>query len=86
MVVLASFDRLGRETRLILNAVAEPEKHGVRVRSVTEEFDTGTASGRLMLTNHQLFAIPTRTHVECANRMDLPKRGSLRLALDGRAI
>src|ERR1051326_5746038 len=43
-------DRLGREKRLILNAVAELEKLGVRVRSMTEEFDTGTATGRLMLT------------------------------------
>jgi DNA invertase Pin-like site-specific DNA recombinase len=32
--------RLGRETRLILNAVADLEKLGVRVRSMTEEFDT----------------------------------------------
>jgi DNA invertase Pin-like site-specific DNA recombinase len=36
-------DRLGRETRLILNAVAELEKYGVRVPSMTEEFDTATA-------------------------------------------
>jgi site-specific DNA recombinase len=43
-------DRLGRDTRLILNAVADLEKLGVRVRSMTEEFDTGTATGRLMLT------------------------------------
>lgn len=43
-------DRLGRETRLILNGVAEFEKVGVRIRSMTEEFDTGTATGRLMLT------------------------------------
>jgi site-specific DNA recombinase len=43
-------DRLGRDTRLILNAVAELEKVGVRIRSMTEEFDTGTATGRLMLT------------------------------------
>jgi len=32
-------DRLGRETRLILNAVAELEKLGVRIKSMTEEFD-----------------------------------------------
>jgi site-specific DNA recombinase len=43
-------DRLGRDTRLILNAVAEFEKLGVRISSMTEEFDTGTATGRLMLT------------------------------------
>jgi len=49
-LLLYKLDRLGRETRLILNAVAELEKLGVRVRSMTEEFDTGTSTGRLMLT------------------------------------
>jgi site-specific DNA recombinase len=49
-LLVYKLDRLGRETRLILNAVAELEKHGVRVRSMTEEFDTATATGRLMLT------------------------------------
>lgn len=49
-LLIYRLDRLGRETRLILNAVAELEKLGVRVRSMTEEFDTGSATGRLMLT------------------------------------
>jgi len=49
-LLIYKLDRLGRETRLILNAVAELEKLGVRIRSLTEEFDTGTATGRLMLT------------------------------------
>ena len=49
-LLIYRLDRLGRETRLILNAVAELEKLGVRIRSMTEEFDTGTATGRLMLT------------------------------------
>ncbi len=49
-------DRLSRETRLILNAVAELEKLGVRVRSMTEEFDTANATGRLMLTMLSGFA------------------------------
>src|SRR5258708_33633530 len=49
-LLVYKLDRLGRETRLILNAVAELEKAGVRIRSMTEEFDTGTATGRLMLT------------------------------------
>jgi len=48
--------RLGRETRLILNAVAELEELGVRIRSMTEEFDTGTSTGRLMLTMLSGFA------------------------------
>ena len=49
-LLVYKLDRLGRETRLILNAVAELEKLGVRVRSMSEEFDTATATGRLMLT------------------------------------
>jgi site-specific DNA recombinase len=49
-LLVFKLDRLGRETRLILNAVAELEKLSVRVRSMTEEFDTGTSTGRLMLT------------------------------------
>jgi site-specific DNA recombinase len=42
-------DRLGRETRLILNVVAELEKYGVRVKSMTEEFDTATVQNYFML-------------------------------------
>src|SRR5882724_11624464 len=49
-------DRLGRDTRLILNAVAEFEKLGVRVKSMSEEFDTATPTGRLMLTMLSGFA------------------------------
>jgi site-specific DNA recombinase len=49
-------DRLGRDTRLTLDAVAELEKCGVRIRSMTEEFDTATASGKLMLTMLSGFA------------------------------
>jgi len=55
-LLLYKLDRLGRETRLILNGVAELEKVGVRVRSMTEEFDTGTPTGRLMLTMLSGFA------------------------------
>ncbi len=32
-LLVFKLDRLGRDTRLILNAVAELEKHGVRVRA-----------------------------------------------------
>jgi len=59
-LLVFKLDRLGRETRLILNSVAEMEKHGVRVRSMTEEFDTATATGRLMLTMLSGFAAHER--------------------------
>src|SRR5260370_12751476 len=41
-------DRLGRETSQILAAVAGLGSYGVRVRSMTEEFDTATSNGRLI--------------------------------------
>ena len=59
-LLVFKLDRLGRETRLILNSVAELEKYGVRVRSMTEEFDTATATGRLMLTMLSGFAAHER--------------------------
>lgn len=59
-LLIYKLDRLGRETRLILNSVAELEKLGVRVRSMTEEFDTASATGRLMLTMLSGFATHER--------------------------
>jgi site-specific DNA recombinase len=59
-ILVYRLDRLGRDTRLILNAVAEFEKCGVRVKSMTEEFDTATATGRLMLTLLSGFAAHER--------------------------
>jgi site-specific DNA recombinase len=59
-LLIYKLDRIGRETRLILNAVAELEKLGVRVRSMTEEFDTGSSTGRLMLTLLSGFAAHER--------------------------
>src|SRR5215510_12143215 len=59
-LLVFKLDRLGRDARLILNAVAELEKHGVRVRSMTEEFDTATATGRLTLTMLSGFAAHER--------------------------
>jgi len=43
-------DGLGRATRVILNAIYDLEKYGVKLKSMTEPFDTGDASGRFLLT------------------------------------
>ena len=59
-LLIYKLDRLGRETRMILNAVDGLEQIGVGVRSMTEEFDTSTASGRLMLTLLSGFAAHER--------------------------
>ena len=50
LVLLFKLDRLGRATRVILNAVHELDSLGVKVRSMTEPFDTSDASGRFLLT------------------------------------
>lgn len=43
-LLVFKLDRLGRDTRRTLNVVAEFEKCGVRVRSMTEEFDSQTST------------------------------------------
>lgn len=48
-VLVYKLDRLGRDTRQTLNAVAEIESVGARVRSATENFDS-SAAGTLMMT------------------------------------
>jgi site-specific DNA recombinase len=55
-LLVYKLDRLGRDALLILNAVEDLKKLGVRVRSMTEEFDTSSATGRLMLTMLSGFA------------------------------
>jgi site-specific DNA recombinase len=49
-VLLYKLDRLGRNPRLILNAVADLELEGVQTRSMTEPFDTSSPTGRFLLT------------------------------------
>jgi len=49
-VLFYRLDRLGRSARLILNAVHELEQNGIRVKSMTEPFDTQEPTGRFLLT------------------------------------
>jgi site-specific DNA recombinase len=49
-ILIYRLDRLGRDPRGILNAVAELETLGVQVKSMTEPFDTSNPSGRFLLT------------------------------------
>jgi site-specific DNA recombinase len=49
-VLVYKLDRLGRDPRMILDAVAELAASGARLRSMTEPFDTKDPSGRFMLT------------------------------------
>jgi len=49
-VFIYKLDRLGRDARLILNCMNELESLGVAVRSMTEPLDTGSPSGKFLLT------------------------------------
>lgn len=77
-LLIYRLDRLGRDTRLILNGVDGLEKLGVRVRSMTEEFDTGSATGRLMLTLLSGFASHERDVIR-----ERSVAGTMRLAEAG---
>jgi site-specific DNA recombinase len=50
LLLIYRLDRLGRSARVILNAVYELEQYGVKIRSMTEPFDTGDPNGRFLLT------------------------------------
>ncbi|MDU2064364.1 MAG: recombinase family protein [Sporomusaceae bacterium] len=49
-LLIYKLDRLGRSARVILNAVYELEQYGIKVKSMTEPFDTGDPAGRFLLT------------------------------------
>lgn len=55
-VAVYRMDRFARNTRHTLNAVAELERLGVRIVSCSENFDTSTPAGRLMLEMLASFA------------------------------
>lgn len=50
VVLIYNIKRLGRSARDILNSVYQLEQYGVKIRSMTEPFDTGNPHGRFILT------------------------------------
>ncbi|WP_044642612.1 recombinase family protein [Risungbinella massiliensis] len=50
LLLIYKLDRLSRSARVTLNAVHELEKYGIKIKSMTEPFDTGDPNGRFMLT------------------------------------
>lgn len=50
LILIYKLDRLGRSARIVLNAVHELESYNVKIKSMTEPFDTGDPSGRFLLT------------------------------------
>lgn len=79
LVIFYKMDRLGRSTRVILNAVEALSQYGVGVQSMSEPFDTATPSGRFMLT---MFA--GVAELDRANILDRMYQGTLRHARLGK--
>ncbi|MFR7592393.1 MAG: recombinase family protein [Longibaculum sp.] len=50
IIVIESLSRLGRSTKDLLNLIEEFNKKGVYLKSLKEDIDTSTPTGKLMLT------------------------------------
>ena len=50
MVIVYKLDRLSRSTRITLNTIDYLEKHNIKLRSMTEPFETDTPTGKFMIT------------------------------------
>ncbi|MEC0169855.1 recombinase family protein [Paenibacillus graminis] len=50
IVLIYNMKRLGRKARVTLDAIYQLEEHGVKIKSMTEPFDTGDPMGRFIIT------------------------------------
>jgi site-specific DNA recombinase len=72
-------DRFGRSARTILNGVHTLEQHGIKIKSMTEPFDTGDPSGRFLLT-----ILAGVADLERSNILDRLWHGANRAARNGK--
>lgn len=77
-VVVWRVDRLGRDTRQILNAAHDLKSVGLKVVSATEAFDTTTSAGELMFEMLASFAAHERRTI-----LERSKAGCLRSVGEG---
>lgn len=78
-LLVYKLDRLGRSARVVLNAVHELEQYGIKVKSMTEPFDTGDAAGRFLLT-----ILAGVADLERSNILDRMWHGANRAARNGK--
>lgn len=81
LLIVYRLDRLFRNQRKLLNALAKLVEYGVAFQSSTESFDTDTPSGRLMLQILGSFAEHERETIR-----DRMMGGKLRAARDGKWV
>lgn len=80
-VLVLRIDRLSRSVRLLLEAVETLDGFGASLRSLTEEFNTGTAAGRFVM--QMLGSVAELERATITERMSL---GRLRAAKQSRYI
>ena len=79
LLLIFKLDRLGRSTRVILNAVHDLDAMGVLVRSMTEPFDTSNPSGKFLLT-----ILAGVADLERSNILQRMNMGATRAAKEGK--
>ena len=72
-------DRFGRSARTILNGVHTLEQYGIKIKSMTEPFDTGDPAGRFLLT-----ILAGVADLERSNILDRLWHGANRAARNGK--
>lgn len=80
-VLVYKLDRLGRATRVILNTIYELEKYHVKIKSMSEPFDTADPSGRFLLT-----ILAGVADLERSNILERMHFGANRAAQEGKYI
>ncbi|MEN3012859.1 MAG: recombinase family protein [Dictyoglomus thermophilum] len=78
-VLVYKLDRIGRNARIILNTVYELEQYNVKIKSMTEPFDTGDTTGRFLLT-----ILAGVADLERATILERCIQGSYRVAKEGK--
>ncbi|PZN01077.1 MAG: recombinase family protein [Bacillota bacterium] len=79
LVLVYRLDRLARSTRHLLDAVDELAKYGVGIRSMTEEFNSETPTGRFILTT-----LASIAELERSTILERMAQGRRRRAREGR--
>src|SRR5690606_6177051 len=79
LVLVYRLDRLARSTRHLLDAVDELSRYGVALRSMTEEFNSETPTGRFILTT-----LASIAELERSTILERMAQGRRRKAREGR--
>ncbi|HEY8414375.1 MAG TPA: recombinase family protein [Thermaerobacter sp.] len=79
VVLVYRLDRLARSTRYLLDAVDELSRYGVALRSMTEEFNSETPTGRFILTT-----LASIAELERSTILERMAQGRRRRAREGR--